>query len=191
MPTQRRDWSSMLPHEYTPRRFRTQRYGWDWMSKKPSHMSTFSFLLLQKTERIEASPAGFLHRLTFEARFPLREKLTSHLGEHVERGFVELATSQPRFDGPTLKFAKATRDPDTGKTYPPSISFYAVVPQNIFDSLVKAPQTARITLNLSTELMGAIRFNDSLGYEKVWNTDQQSAVQISYFDFSVQHDPGE
>lgn len=89
-------------------------------------MSTFSLLLHRKTERIESSPDGFQHKLTFEARFPLREKLTSHIGEVVDRGFVELATSQPRFDEPTLVFGQASRDPDTGETFPPNISFYAL-----------------------------------------------------------------
>ena len=151
-------------------------------------MSTFSLLLIQKTERIEASPEGFQHRLTFEARFPSKERLITQLGENVERGFVELTTTQPRFDAPTLKFTPAIRDSDTGKTYPPSFSFYALLPKSILDALVGAPQTARITLNLSTDLMGAIRFNDTMGYEKVWNTEDQSAIQISYFDFSVQHE---
>jgi hypothetical protein len=154
-------------------------------------MSTFSLLLLRKTERIEASPEGIQHKLTFEARFPPREKLTSHLDEEATRGFVELVTSHPRFDEPTLLFAKSSRDPDTGETFPPSISFYALIPEKVFDVLRTAPRAAKCTLNLSTGVMGAIRFNDSLGYEKLWNTAEQNPVKIQYFDFAVQHDPGD
>ena len=151
-------------------------------------MSTLSLLLLRKTERIEASPEGFQHKLTFEARFPPREKLTSHLGEEAARGFVELVTSLPRFNNPTLIFAESSRDPVSGEMFPPSITFYALVPEKIFDALLNAPPAAKYTLNLSTGLMGAIRFSDSLGYEKLWNTEEQNPVSIQYFDFSVQHD---
>ncbi len=151
-------------------------------------MTTFSLLLLRKTECIEASPEGFKHKLTFEARLPPREKLASHAGEEVSQGYVELTTSQPRFGGPTLMFAQATRDPDTGKTFPPSISFYALVPESIFAALLNAPPAAKYTLNLSTELMGAIRFNDPMGFEKVWNTEEQNPVTVPYFDFAVTHD---
>ena len=151
-------------------------------------MTTFSFVLFRKTERIEASPEGFMHKLTFEARLPPRERLTSHVGEEVARGFVELTTSQPRFAAPTLMFAQASRDPDTGKTFPPSISFYALVPEGIFAALLNAPPTAKYTLSLCTELMGPIRFNDPMGFEKVWNIEEQNPVTVPYFDFSVAHD---
>ncbi len=154
-------------------------------------MSTFTVVLLQKTEVIEFSPDGFKQKLTFEACFPKRERLSSHTGEEVARGFVELVTSHPGFTEPTLMFAKSSRDSDTGETMPPSISFYALVPEKVFDALRKAPPTAKCSLNLTTELMGAVRFNDSLGFEKVWNTEEQNPVKIQYFEFSVQHQPSD
>ena len=88
-------------------------------------------------------------------------------------------------------FAESSRDPDSGETFPPSISFYALVPEKIFDALLNAPLAAKYKLDLSTGLMGPIRFNDSLGYEKLWNTEEQNPVTIQYFYFSVQHDHGD
>jgi hypothetical protein len=151
-------------------------------------MSTISLVLRGKTERIEASPEGFLHSLTFEAHLPPGEKLMSHAGEVVTHGYVEIRTNQPRFSGPMLMFSKAMLDPDTGKAFPPSISFYAAVPEDIFAAILGAPVGATYQLNLSTDLLGAIRFNDVMGLEKIWNTEQQNPVAVPNFEFAIAHD---
>ena len=154
-------------------------------------MSTLSLVLFQKTDRLEATPEGFTDKLTFLARLPAKEKLKSHLGEEVKRGFVELVTASPRFEDPTITFTESVRDTDTGEIYPATISFYALIPEKIFDILRSAPVTAGYKLNLSTELMGAIQFSDPLGFEKIWNIGQQRSVKVPYFDFSVEHDPSD
>jgi hypothetical protein len=154
-------------------------------------MSTFSLLLIRKTDRIEASPKGFHHKLTFEMRFSGGEKLTNHLGVKVDRGYVELVMNQPRTSEPEIFFTEAMKEPDSGEFFPATISFYALVPENVFHALRSSPISAKYTLKLSTDLMGAVRFNDSLGFEKVWNTEQQNPVKIPYFEFSVEHEPSD
>ena len=79
-------------------------------------------------------------------------------------------------------------DPDSGKTSPRSFSFYAVIPLQSFAVLRDLPTSASVVVHVSTDIMGAIQFSSISGSEMTWQTESQTAVPVSYYEFIVSYE---
>ena len=150
-------------------------------------MSSITLALTSKNLRIEVSPDATQHRLSFQATVPKPYCLRTSNGEVIARGHVEFVFERARFPEPTLHFSPASEDPDTGKKYSESLSFYATLSAETFTVLRDLPPRATLTLRLATEMAGPIQFTDALGFELNWNTHQYKVVPVAHFEVAVSY----
>lgn len=153
-------------------------------------MSSIQFQLHDKALRAEWGNGQLVQRVTFRLQLANGESLITAEGAPITNGFVEFSSELPRFDAPILRFVPEHTDPDTGKITGPTASFYAVISGGLADKLLAAPPEARIELNVSTELMGAIQFNDSLGFQKKWDTAASVQVPVQFFGINIVYPTG-
>jgi hypothetical protein len=150
-------------------------------------MSSITLALGSKSLRVEVSPEATHQRLAFQATSPKPDCLRTSTGQKIEHGYVEFVFERPRFSEPTLHFSEASEDRDSGKKYPESFSFYAILSAETFAVLRDLPSSATVSLHLATELVGPIQFTDALGFEMTWNTEQHRVVPVTSFELAVSY----
>lgn len=148
-------------------------------------MSTLRFSLHKKTLSVNSRDGAFTQKLSFEAKLPRQHSLSTHDGKQVTTGYVEFVFENPEYETATIHFIDAIEDIDTGSIDPPSISFYANVTPDVFTLMRDSAPNALLTLRLDTELMGAIQFNDPMGYEKVWDTSRQNPAVVESYEIKL------
>ncbi|MFZ3088456.1 MAG: hypothetical protein WA123_10380 [Methylotenera sp.] len=148
-------------------------------------MSILTFTLHKKTLTVSARDGTFTEKLSFEARLPKRDSLSTHEGKQVKTGYVELVFEKPEYETEKIHFIDASEDIDTGSIYPPSVSFYAKVTPDIFALIRDSNPNALLSLRLQTEMMGPIQFNDPMGEAKLWDTSRQNPVVVESYEITL------
>jgi hypothetical protein len=150
-------------------------------------MSSITLALSSKSLRLAVSSEATQQRLAFQATLPKPDCLRTSTGETIARGYVEFVFERPRFSEPTLHFSAASEDPDSGKKYSESLSFYATLSVETFVVLRDLPPSASVSLHLVTEILGPIQFTDALGFDMTWNTEQYKVVPVAHFEVVVSY----
>ena len=150
-------------------------------------MSVITFTLHKKLLTISARDGAFTEKLSFEARLPKRDSLVTHDGKKVKIGYVEFVYEKPSYETEHLHFIDEMKDIDTGRTYPPSISFYAKVTPDIFAICRDSNPHVLLSLRVNTEMTGPIQFNDPMGNAKAWDTSRQNPVPVKSYEILLTH----
>jgi hypothetical protein len=145
-------------------------------------MSSITFTLHKKKLSIAAENSTFSEKLFFQARLPKHDTLSTVDGKQVKIGYVQFVFDDPNYEADQIYFNDALEDIDTGSTSPPSISFYARVPSNIFALMRDSHPNSLLELTIQTAFMGAIRFNDPMGCAKIWDTLQQNPMPVESYE---------
>jgi hypothetical protein len=148
-------------------------------------MSMLTFTLHKKTLAVSAQDGAFIEKLSFEARLPKRDSLSTHEGKQIKTGYVEFVFEKPEYETEKIHFIDALEDIDTGSVYPPSISFYAKVTPEVFALIRDSNPNTLLSLKLQTEMMGAIQFNDPIGEAKLWDTSRQNPVVVKSYKITL------
>lgn len=148
-------------------------------------MSILTFSLHKKTLKVSARDGNFTEKLSFEARLSKRESLQTHDGKLVETGYVELVYEKQEYETENIHFIDTLEDIDTGRVYPPSITFNAKVTPDIFALIRDSNQNTILSLRLQTDMMGPIQFHDSMGEAKLWDTSRQNPVPVESYEITL------
>ncbi len=151
-------------------------------------MPLLTFELIKKTFRARVDDAGVKQILTFIVRFEQRERLLTSAGELIKYGYIEFVLDESRTNSSQLLFTTARKDTEFGDS-PPSISFYALLPPDLFDVVRNADKEAKTILHIQMkDFDGAIRYGyDPDGYEKVWDVDRENPVRPESFEIEISH----
>jgi hypothetical protein len=148
-------------------------------------MSMLTFTLHKKTLKVSARDSRFTEKLSFEARLPQRDSLSTHEGKQIKTGYIEFVFEKPEYETEKIYFIDALQDIDTESIYPPSISFYAKITPDVFVLIRDSNPNTLLSLRLQTEMMGPIQFNDPMGEEKLWDTSLQNPVVVESFEITL------
>lgn len=150
-------------------------------------MSILTFTLHRKTLKVSALEGRFTEKLSFEARFPKGDSLSTQEGKQVKTGYVEIVFEKTEYETEKIYFIDASEDIDTGTVYPPSISFFAKVTPDIFALIRDSNTNTTLSLKLHTDMLGPIQFNDPMGEAKLWDTSLQNPVAVESYEITLSH----
>ncbi len=145
-------------------------------------MSRITFTLHRKALAVSMLGGAYSQKLSFEARLPKRQSLSTREGKDIKTGYVEFVSEKPRYETEMLHFVDAMQDIDTGRIDPPSICFYAKVTPEIFALIRDSDSSSLVELRIQTNLTGAIQFDDPLGEAKIWDISRQNPVPVETFE---------
>lgn len=145
-------------------------------------MSMITFTLHKKALAISMWNGAYSQKLSFEARLPKRESLSTREGKDIRTGYVEFVFEKPTYETEKIHFVDGYQDKDTGRIDPVSISFYAQVTPEVFALIRDSDSSSLVELKIQIGLMGPIQFNDPMGDAKVWDTSFQNSVQVESYE---------
>ena len=148
-------------------------------------MSIIALRLTKRTVLISVKNAVYAQKISYHATFPEYQTLTTADGIAVCEGYVEFLCESPIYETETLHFIGEISDPDGGKKLPPSISFYALLPQNLFIRLRDMESDLSIELRLSIHQMNPMKYGDSMGEHTIWDTELGNPVKVDSYEIVI------
>lgn len=145
-------------------------------------MATVSLTLQHKKLFVRVESGVYAQKLSFRARLPKGHRLYSHDGKEVSGCYLELVAEKPKYETETLWFVDAIKDPDTGAFDPPGISFHALVAPDLFALIRDSHPSLSYELRIHTHLLGALQFDDPLGFAIKWDTSIQNPVPVESYE---------
>jgi hypothetical protein len=145
-------------------------------------MTTITLTLQRKTLTVRVDSGVYTQKLSFQARLPKGHRLYTHEGKEVSSCYVELVAEKPKYETETIWFIDAIKDPDTGAIDPPSISFYALVAPELFALIRDSHPSLSHELRIHTQFLGALQFDDPLGFAIKWDTSLQNPVPVTSYE---------
>jgi hypothetical protein len=145
-------------------------------------MTTLTLTLQRKSLTVRVESGVYAQKLSFQALLAKEHSLCNHEGAEVCSGYVELVAQKPKYETEAIWFVDAVKDPDTGVIDPSSISFYALVAPELFALIRDSHPSLSYELRIHTQLLGALRFDDPLGFAIKWDTSLQNPVPAKSYE---------
>lgn len=148
-------------------------------------MSTLTLNLDKKSYQVTFDGSGFIEKIIFSGNLPNGKTLVLDKTERISKFYVEFNIQKPSYETEVLSVSDSLIDADSGSRYPASVSFYAVLERDIFEKIRTTPHAMQSKLRIDTPFMGALRFEDLMGDELVWESSIAKTIPVESYEIII------